>query len=44
MKKFMAITNNISNRKNNEMFMTTRMIQIMIKTKLINTLITINND
>ena len=40
----MAITNNISNRKNNEMFMTTRMIQIMIKTKLINTLITINND
>ena len=44
MKKFMAITNNISNRKNNEMFMTTRMIQIMIKTKIINTLITINND
>ena len=44
MKKFMSITNNINNRKNNEMFMTTRMILIMIKTKLINRLITINND
>ena len=44
MKKFMAITNNINNRKNNEMFMTTRMILIMIKTNLINRLITINND